>query len=70
MFLLHMNHFRHIFATHVQVMLRDGETEEMGQEIAHSLMKQLDITEKDLISVAYMDLLQENATSDIPTTIW
>ncbi|KAF4530123.1 hypothetical protein B566_EDAN001380 [Ephemera danica] len=41
----------------LEVGLEDDESVEKGQEIAKSLMQQLNISEEDLIPVAYADLL-------------
>ena len=40
-----------------QVAMQPGQTVEEGQTIADDIMKKLDINEKDLITVAYMDLI-------------
>jgi len=40
-----------------QVVLEDSQTEQEGQEIAGDLMKKLEISESNLITNAYIDLL-------------
>lgn len=42
-----------------QVVLKDEQTVEEGQKIAIDLMSQMGLEEKDLISVAYVDLLSK-----------
>ena len=42
----------------MQVVLNDTETAEDGEKIAHGLMRKLGVQPKDLISGAYMDLLE------------
>lgn len=37
--------------------MEDSQTEQEGQEVAEGLMKKLDISESDLITNAYIDLL-------------
>lgn len=41
----------------IQVVLEDSQTEQEGEQIAEDLMKKLDISESDLITHAYIDLL-------------
>jgi predicted adenylyl cyclase CyaB len=45
----------------LEVMLTEGQSAAEGQAIAEDLMRQLDIQEKDLVNVAYMDLLEQRA---------
>ena len=45
---------------HLQVVLEDEQTEQQGEEIAKGLMKKLDISESDLVTNAYIDLLLKN----------
>jgi predicted adenylyl cyclase CyaB len=42
----------------LEVVLRPGQSEAEGQAIAQDLMRKLGIQPKDLINVAYMDLLE------------
>lgn len=42
----------------LEVVLEDGEAVEAGVDIANSLMKTLDIRQEDLVSCAYIDMLQ------------
>eukprot|EP00057_Strongylocentrotus_purpuratus_P023642 XP_011678116.1 PREDICTED: uncharacterized protein LOC586260 [Strongylocentrotus purpuratus] len=42
----------------LEVVLEEHQTQEEGQDIAQDLMKQLSIDQSDLISGAYMDLLE------------
>ena len=41
----------------LEVVLRDSDSEAMGTEIAHNLMRQLMIQDDDLIAEGYLDLL-------------
>lgn len=41
-----------------QVVLKDDQTMEEGQQIAFKLMDQLGINKSDLVSTAYADLLR------------
>jgi len=45
-------------------MLRDGQTPKEGEEIAFELMEKLNIARDDLISGAYMDLLEKGPYND------
>lgn len=51
---LDLSCYPHIF---IQVVLEDNQTEQEGEQIAEDLMKKLDISESDLITNAYIDLL-------------
>ena len=42
----------------MQVVLRDNETAEDGEKVAHDLMLKLGVDSNNLISGAYMDLLE------------
>jgi len=42
----------------LEVVMRDGQSDEEGQAIANDLMKKLGIQEKDLLDLAYMDLIE------------
>lgn len=42
----------------LEVVLKDGEAVEAGVDVANSLMKTLDIRQENLVSCAYIDLLQ------------
>lgn len=46
-----------------EVVLKDGQTHAEGQVIAANLMKKFSITQRDLIAVKYMDLLEEKGRS-------
>jgi predicted adenylyl cyclase CyaB len=43
----------------LEVVLSDKETVAQGVEIAHHIMRQLGVNERDLVDRAYADLLQE-----------
>jgi predicted adenylyl cyclase CyaB len=43
----------------LEVVLEPGQSEAEGREIARGLMETLDIRTEDLVSVAYIDLLQD-----------
>jgi predicted adenylyl cyclase CyaB len=43
----------------LEVVLRPGQSDAEGQEIARDLMARLDIREEDLLEPAYIDLLQQ-----------
>eukprot|EP00041_Stephanoeca_diplocostata_P036848 m.1363239 g.1363239 ORF g.1363239 m.1363239 type:complete len:179 (+) comp24945_c1_seq1:165-701(+) len=43
----------------LEVVLDDSDTPEQGMTIAHAIMKQLDIDNSDLITGAYMDMLEK-----------
>ena len=45
----------------LEVVLKPGQSDAEGQEIARDLMARLDIREKDLIKNAYIDLLKKKA---------
>lgn len=51
---LYLSCYPHVF---IQVVLEDNQTEQEGEQIAEDLMKKLDISESDLITNAYIDLL-------------
>lgn len=40
-----------------QVGLKDGQSLEEGQAIAHDLMQKLGVKDEDLLTCAYMDLI-------------
>ncbi len=42
----------------LEVVLRDGQTDEQGQKLAQDLMEKLQIAREDLIDGAYMDLME------------
>jgi predicted adenylyl cyclase CyaB len=42
----------------LEVVLSDGETVARGIEIAHEIMQQLGVSDRDLVDRAYVDLLQ------------
>ena len=41
----------------MQVQLSEGDTIEGGKKIARDLMEKLEVSETDLISVAYIDMI-------------
>ena len=43
----------------LEVVLRDGQSDDEGQAVANDLMKKLGIEPTDLIEGAYMDLLEK-----------
>lgn len=43
----------------LEVVLAPGQTDEEGQAIAEELMEKLGIGEKDLIDIAYMDMMEK-----------
>jgi predicted adenylyl cyclase CyaB len=43
----------------LEVVLQPGQTDSEGQEIAENLMKELNISDLDLINSAYMDLIEK-----------
>jgi predicted adenylyl cyclase CyaB len=45
----------------LEVVLRPGQPDTEGQEIAHDLMSKLGVEQGDLLEGAYMDLLEEKA---------
>ena len=45
----------------LEVVLKEGQSEDQGRQIADELMKHLDIRPEDLIDRAYIDLLQDLA---------
>lgn len=44
-----------------QVVLADDDTPEQGMDIAHGIMQQLGIDEADLLTGAYMDMLEKTS---------
>lgn len=46
----------------LEVMMKDGQSLSEGQSIATDLMTKLGVEEKDLITVAYMDMLLKKCT--------
>ena len=46
-----------------QVILKDGQSLEEGQAIAHDLMQKLGVKDKDLLTCAYMDLLLKDKST-------
>lgn len=44
----------------LQVILKDSQTVEEGQKIAMELMSHMNIEEKDLISVSYVNMFCQN----------
>jgi predicted adenylyl cyclase CyaB len=45
----------------LEVVLRDGQSDDEGQSIAEELMTRLGVRKEDLLEGAYMDLLEKNA---------
>ena len=48
----------------LEVVLAAEQTEQHGQSIADSLMRQLGVTDQDLIAGAYVDLLEQKTTRE------
>jgi adenylate cyclase class IV len=47
----------------LEVVMRQGQTDDEGKAIAHHLMQQLGIRQSDLVSHAYIDLLEARPAS-------